>query len=121
MEVFLKDISFHGILFHTLFNHLKEEKLKLQHLVQQGIDSGVIKPLVHKVFENDEIEQAFRYIAASKHIGKVLIKIRSEEEKRFVKPLPINIMAYPRIAFDNKSSCIICGNYYKKYVFKKVR
>lgn len=109
MEVFLKEISFHGVMLDTLFDSPKEWKKKLQRQVQEGIDSGAIKPLVRTVFEDDQVEQAFRYMAAGKHIGKVLIKVRPEEEERFVKPLPITKMAYPKVMFDKKSSCIICG------------
>jgi fatty acid synthase len=115
MEVFLKEISFHGVMLDTLFDSPDEWKVALQRQVQENIDSGAIKPLVRTVFESDQVEQAFRYMAAGKHIGKVLIKIRSEEKESFIKPLPITKMAYPRVLFDMNSSCIICGNYKKKY------
>lgn len=111
MEVFLKEISFHGVMLDTLFESPKEWKQELQNHVQRCIDSGAIKPLVRTVFEDDQIEQAFRYMAAGKHIGKVLIKIRPEEEERLARPLPITKFAYPRVTFDENSSCIICGNY----------
>jgi len=111
MEVFLKEISFHGVMLDTLMESPKGWKLKLKHQIQEHIDSGAIKPLIRTVFESDQIEQAFRYMGAGKHIGKVLIKIRSEEEERFVKPLHKPRMAYPRVLFDRNSSCIVCGNY----------
>lgn len=114
MEVFLKEISFHGVMLDTLFDSPKEWKQKLQRQVQEGVDSGAIKPLVRTVFESDQVEQAFRYMAAGKHIGKVLIKIRNEEEERNVVPLPLTKMAYPRVLFDENSSCIVCGNYHEK-------
>jgi len=111
MEVFLKEISFHGVMLDTFFDSPKEWKQQLQRQVQEGIDSGAIKPLVRTVFESDSVEQAFRYMGAGKHIGKVLIKIRPEEEERLIKPLPITKMAYPRVTFDKESSCIVCGNF----------
>jgi len=115
MEVFLKEISFHGVMLDTLFDSPKEWKIKLQRQVQEHIDSGAIKPLVRTVFECDQVEQAFRYMGAGKHIGKVLIKIRDEEEEHFIKPQQITKMAYPKIMFEKNSTCIICGNYYKEY------
>ncbi|XP_050425474.1 fatty acid synthase [Adelges cooleyi] len=110
MEVFLKEISFHGVMLDSLFDSPKEWKNLLKDGVQTLIDQGAIKPLVRTVFESDQIEQAFRYMAAGKHIGKVLIKVRPEEEKGIaVKPKPYLKLAYPRVMFDENSSCIICG------------
>jgi len=110
MELFLKEISFHGVMLDTLFDSTNEWKQIFQRQVQEKIDSGAIKPLVRTVFEGDQVEQAFRYMAAGKHIGKVLIKVREEEEDRIAKPKSINVKAYPRVTFDKNSSCIICGN-----------
>jgi len=110
MELFLKEISFHGVMLDTLFESPEDWKQIFQRQVQEKIDSGAIKPLIRTVFEGEQIEQAFRYMAAGKHIGKVLIKIRDEEEDRFIKPQAIKIKAYPRLTFDKNSSCIICGN-----------
>lgn len=112
MEVFLKEISFHGVMLDSLFNCPVEWQQSFQRQVQEIIDSGAVKPLVHTVFESDQVEQAFRYMAAGKHIGKVLIQIRPEEEERTIKPQPITKMSYPRVSFDENSSCIICGNFF---------
>lgn len=113
MEVFLKEISFHGVMLDNLFVSSNEWKQKLQQQLQEFIDLGAIKPLVRTVFESDQIEQAFRYMGAGKHIGKVLLKMQPEEEERFVKPVNIPRMVYPKVLFDENSSCIICGNYQK--------
>lgn len=72
MMIFLKEVSFHGILLdHLLFSTLEEEKTQLHNMVTEGLKNGAIKPLVRKVFEKDELETAFRYMTAGKHIGKV--------------------------------------------------
>lgn len=115
MEVFLKEISFHGVMLDSLCECSDEIKKTFQKRVQEIIDSGAVKPLVRTVFEYDQVEQAFRYMAAGKHIGKVVIQIRPEEEERIIKPQPISKLAYPRVMFDENSSCIICGNFYKTY------
>lgn len=39
----------------------------------------MVKPLKTTIFLANEVEQAFRYLASGKHIGKVLIKIRDAE------------------------------------------
>jgi len=93
MELFLKEISFHGVMLDSLFDSPDDWKEVFQRQVQENIDSGAIRPLVRTVFESDQIEQAFRYMAAGKHIGKVLIKIRDEEEDRIIKPQLINVKA----------------------------
>jgi len=72
MTIFLKDVSFYGILLDNLLTPgLEEEKTYLSGLLNEGLKNGAIKPLVRKVFEKDELETAFRYMTAGKHIGKV--------------------------------------------------
>ncbi|VVC31174.1 Hypothetical protein CINCED_3A017392, partial [Cinara cedri] len=109
MESFLKDISFHGVMLDTLFTSAAKFKHSLQCLVQEHIDLGAIKPLVRTVFECDQVEQAFRYMASGKNIGKVLLKLRTEEKERVIKAMPIPQIAHPKVMFDKNSSCIICG------------
>lgn len=117
MEVFLKEISFHGVMLDSLFNSPDEWKQSFNRQVQECIDSGAVKPLVRTVFGSEQVEQAFRYMAAGKHIGKVLIKIRSEEEERITIPQANTKISYPRVTFDQNSSCIICGNLHKAYIY----
>ncbi len=84
MAVFLKNVSFHGILVDALFGDDQTEassEWKLVHeLVKEGIQTGVVKPLNATTFEVNQIEQAFRYMAQGKHMGKVVIKVRGEEQ-----------------------------------------
>ncbi len=80
MNFFKKDISFHGIDFEQIF--LKEGKLeKVVRLLQDGMRRGVIKPLPRHVFKWTEAEEAFRFMAAGKHTGKVLINMEGASEK----------------------------------------
>lgn len=71
MMIFLKEISFHGILLDNMFIASDEEKIHLNNTLAVGLKNGAIKPLARKVFEKNELEKAFRYMAAGKHIGKV--------------------------------------------------
>lgn len=75
MAVFLRNISFHGILLDALFTDGNEDWQKVFHLVTAGLLDGTVKPLQTTVFERDDIEAAFRYMAQGKHVGKVLIKV----------------------------------------------
>ncbi|KAK7919517.1 hypothetical protein WMY93_010801 [Mugilogobius chulae] len=74
MAVFLKNVAFHGILLDALFEEGNPEWEEVSQLLQEGILGGVVKPLKTTVFERDQVEQAFRFMAQGKHIGKVLLK-----------------------------------------------
>jgi fatty acid synthase len=85
MSNFLKDISIHGIdLGNTLLNNQNETQ-RLYRLFKKGIKSRVVKPLDRTVFEIHQVEDAFRFMGQAKHIGKVLIRIHGENNKRQVK------------------------------------
>lgn len=51
----------------------------------------------------------FRYMAAGKHIGKVLLKIRDEEPEFGTKPQILMFDAVPRYLCSNSDSFILCG------------
>lgn len=75
MAVFLKNVSFHGILLDALFEEGNQEWSDVYRLLKKGIEEGVVKPLKTTVFKRDQVEEAFRYMAQGKHIGKVLLQV----------------------------------------------
>lgn len=75
MAVFLRNISFHGILLDALFEEATPDWFEVAKMVQDGMASGVVKPLRTTVFGKDEVEGAFRFMAQGKHIGKVVIQV----------------------------------------------
>lgn len=77
MSIFLKNISFHGILLDALFDPGNKDWENVHQLVSNGIRSGAVKPLDTTVFSHAEVEDAFRYMAQGKHMGKVLIKVNT--------------------------------------------
>lgn len=77
MALFLKNVSFHGILLDSIFGEANEEWEVVSKLLTKGIENGVVKPLRSTVFNKDEVEAAFRFMAQGKHIGKVMIKVRA--------------------------------------------
>ena len=85
MAVFLKNISFHGILLDSLFDAETGELEALSRCFVEGIKSGVVKPLQSTVFNTDDVGGAFRYMAQGKHIGKVLIKVNRKINKQINK------------------------------------
>lgn len=74
-------------------------------LVDNDIKRGVVKPLKTNIFEANDVEQAFRFMASGRHIGKVLLKIRENEADE--QSLPIS--AISRIYCDSSESFIVVG------------
>lgn len=76
MAIFLRNVTFHGILLDSLFEEGNSEWEQVHQLVTSGIESGAVRPLRATIFERDQVEQAFRFMAQGKHIGKVLIQVK---------------------------------------------
>ena len=70
--------------------------------MEDALDKNIIKPLKTTVFNADQLEEAFRFMASGKHIGKILIKIRDENG-------PLVKEVTPRVFFNPQHSYIICG------------
>lgn len=84
MSVFLKNISFHGILLDALFEAGNKDWETVSKCLADGIQSGTVRPLKTSVFERTDVEGAFRYMAQGKHIGKVLVKVRYHTRDRLL-------------------------------------
>ncbi|CAG9791214.1 unnamed protein product [Diatraea saccharalis] len=104
MYFFLKETSFHGIMLDYIFDQSFDFRQRLQNLLLSGIESGAVRPLTYCTFEKNQVETAFRYMAAGKHIGKVIIKIRDEE--RSYKIIPVLI---PRYTCNEEFVYVIVG------------
>lgn len=109
MAVFLKNTAFHGILLDLIIEGDDMEKREVARHLNEGIKNGAVRPLATTVFSEQQVEQAFRYMAAGKHIGKVVLKIRDEEAKRVVQPSPKTVMAIPRAYMNPEKSYILVG------------
>jgi fatty acid synthase len=112
--------SFHGIFLDEILSveskHadlprvILQDKKRLHKLVSQGIKDGVVRPLDTTVFSHEEIEQAFRFMAAGKHVGKVVIKIREEsDESNFSPEKRLVVTAVDRLFFSSTKSYVIIG------------
>ncbi|XP_041363356.1 fatty acid synthase-like [Gigantopelta aegis] len=108
MAIFLKNISFHGILLDALFDSHKTWAT-VADLVSDGIKSGAVRPLRTTVFERGQIEDAFRFMAQGKHIGKVVIKVKEEEDVKKTLPAPITVPAIARSCCHPDKTYIITG------------
>ena len=47
----------------------------MHELVQEGISSGTVVPLKHRVFGREDVQAAFRHMAEGIHIGKIVIQV----------------------------------------------
>ena len=106
MSLFLKNISFHGILLDALFEEGNSDWEVVSSLLSKGIKDGAVRPLNTTVFDKSDVEGAFRYMAQGKHIGKVLVQIRED----VAQSTPVSISAIPRtVCHPNKSYIIVGG------------
>ncbi|KAA8581129.1 hypothetical protein FQN60_002710 [Etheostoma spectabile] len=110
MALFLKNVAFHGILLDALFEEGNQEWEEVSKLLKEGIMGGVVQPLKTTVFERDQVEEAFRYMAQGKHIGKVLLQVRCEEKGSAVQTAsPLSFPAICRTFCLPSHSYIITG------------
>ncbi|XP_062234915.1 fatty acid synthase [Platichthys flesus] len=110
MGLFLKNVAFHGILLDALFEEGNQEWEEVSQLLKEGIVGGVVQPLKTTVFERDQVEEAFRYMAQGKHIGKVLLQVRNEESGAEVQTAsPLSLLAIRRTYCVPSHSYIITG------------
>lgn len=58
--------------------------------MREDIKRGIVKPLDATVFTPDKIEDAFRFMANGKHIGKIIIKMRENENDLATLPMKVN-------------------------------
>ncbi|CAG9772141.1 unnamed protein product [Ceutorhynchus assimilis] len=103
-----ENATIHRINLQTIFNNADEKK-KVVKLISEGIVSGVVQPLPKLIFNKNQIEQAFKFLASGKHIGKVVLKIRNEESENVQMPISKNIFAIARSYFDPNKSYILVG------------
>lgn len=109
MSVFLKNTTFHGILLDSIMESNNEVLKEVVDLVAAGIRSGAVRPLPVTVFSEKQIEQAFRYMASGKHIGKVVIRVREEEQHKVVLPRQKLVNAIPRTYIHREKAYVLVG------------
>ncbi|KAG7154441.1 Fatty acid synthase-like [Homarus americanus] len=109
MAIFLKNVTFHGILLDALFDASLEERQRLNHLVAEGLTAGVVTPLPSTLFTRDSAEDAFRYMATGKHIGKVVLEVKPEVTDSPASPNSALVQAVPRVIAHGHMVYVITG------------
>ena len=106
---FLKDISFIGVAVDVGLMkkpHFAEEFFKWMH---ENCRNGCVKLFNKIVFNANEADKAFRYMTTGKHIGKIVIRIRDEENNRgpMVNIKPAKEMIVSRKTYFNPNKAYI--------------
>ena len=113
MAIFLKNVTFHGILLDALFEEGNADWEVVSALLTKGIKEGAVKPLNTTLFDKEDIEGAFRFMAQGKHVGKVVVKVREEEAagspKNVLSLETLKMKALARAGCDPCKSYIITG------------
>uniref|UniRef100_A0A182WHF5 Fatty acid synthase n=1 Tax=Anopheles minimus TaxID=112268 RepID=A0A182WHF5_9DIPT len=105
MSLFQKGLTFTAVLVDLMFKEKRELLQAIHELIVEDMAKGIIRPLPTTVFQAHEIEQAFRYLATAKHIGKVVLKIRDNEDD--LASVPLSYL--PRVYCNPDQSFVIAG------------
>ncbi|XP_063616349.1 fatty acid synthase-like [Cydia splendana] len=109
MSVQLKNTTVHGILLDALLDERSEhpDKAEVSKCITEGIATGAVRPLPTTVYSHNQLEEAFRFMATGKHIGKVLIRVR---EKVDDDPAPAQLIpALPKTYMNPEKSYVLVG------------
>ncbi|XP_065217079.1 fatty acid synthase-like [Planococcus citri] len=106
---FVNNISFHSIQLDLMMLTNRYLTLAMKEKVSELLNQGIIKPIQRTIFQADEIESAFRFMATGKHTGKILIKINDEQNDQKGKPIPIAMKCKPQVHCSKCSSYVIVG------------
>lgn len=73
-----------------------------------GLRDGTIKPLPRIVFQERELELAFKKVESEQHVEKVLVELR-QETNDIIKPTIRTINAKQKLYFNPQKSYILIG------------
>ena len=85
MYFLLKDISFFAVEMDVKMMEDPEVIEEFYDWMHKNSTNGMIKPINRTVFSAEETEKAFRYMTTGKHIGKIVIKLRDEENTKGIE------------------------------------
>ncbi|XP_058453845.1 fatty acid synthase-like [Malaya genurostris] len=105
MSLMQKGLTFTSVMLDLMFKESREKKMQFCQVMNRFMSSGMAKPLNRTVFEAVEVEQAMRFLAGGKHIGKVLLKIRRNETDLDTMP----IQYVPRVYCNSDHVYVVIG------------
>lgn len=105
LEPFLKELTFRSVMADRFMELERADRMRIKNLMEKDLKNGIIKALPSTVFDVDEVEKAFRFLSTGKHVGKVLIQIRSDPFDKCSQPIKVLRKCY----FDLTKVYIIFG------------
>ncbi|XP_076267679.1 fatty acid synthase-like [Rhynchophorus ferrugineus] len=110
LHLLKNNCSFHGIMLDSVLKENMATQIGVLEYLRNFIKLNHIKPLNYTLFQMNEAEEAFRFMSTGKHIGKVLLEIRNEEDEvAMVLKTPRMYPCKPRYYCDEEKTYIICG------------
>ena len=79
LKAFNRNLTFAAIDIDRMLKERPDLILKLYKEINRGFEEGYFSALPTKIFPACEVAEAYRYMAQSKHIGKIVLKMRDEE------------------------------------------
>src|SRR5699024_8135873 len=83
-----RSISYHRVMLDRVFSDSEELKIWFVDQLYEGMRLGYVKPLPRRVYEMNEISEAYKYMTTGQHIGKIVVKIREGIERKLYKAYP---------------------------------
>ncbi|CAG2108163.1 unnamed protein product [Medioppia subpectinata] len=112
MYGFVGDIQFIGVAIDAVMMYDHGYLPEFYKWMHKNSMNGCVKPLVYTCFVAKDAEKAFQYMTTGKHIGKIVIKMRDEENERKsvvdIKSVP-NCVVTVKTYFDANKVYIITG------------
>ena len=106
LRPFRNNISYHGIDADQLLAERSDLAGSLFRTMMRLFEQGAFRPLVHRAFPSRRVEDAFRCMQQSAHIGKVVV---TYEDAESVTPAHPARAAPPPSSFDEEGSYLVTG------------
>ncbi|WP_237155125.1 type I polyketide synthase [Oryzibacter oryziterrae] len=90
LRPFRQNLSYFGVDADQLLTHRPKLTERLFRDLVDGFEGGVFTPLPFRMFEADQITDAFRLMQASGHTGKILVRPPSVENRAGGKPVTVH-------------------------------
>lgn len=105
----LKSITYNKISLNAI--HFSPSEIKcIQRLINQAINDKKIHPLETTVFPVSQVVEAFKFNSqCTANLGRTVIEIRKEEEKKTVTPAKTSVTAVSKLFFSPDKSFVISG------------
>ena len=108
LRPFRNNISYFGIDADQLLIERPDLAGRLFSEMMALFQGGVLRPLPHRVFAANRIQEAFRYMQQSSQIGKVVVSF-TEADKASLQPVSWGSGSRPRLTLPADASYLVTG------------